>query len=128
MKDKEPDPDVIMKRIEEALSRRSREPFGKILAAFVASAPEAKDLEEYAKKFPDRHAQAAAIWGRLMGYSEKVEHTHEHDIWIKIGNMSDVELQLRLDRLLNKVQPNIIEGEIVEEKQKVLIENPPGDK
>lgn len=59
--------------IRAALEVMSRGPFKDILADFVDSAPGADTLIEWAKKNPDRWAQATTIIGRLAGYNEKAE-------------------------------------------------------
>ena len=71
------------------LNSMSRVPFREGLATLVAAMPSPAELKEWAKKSPDRFAQAIAIFGRLAGYTERTEVFHEIRDYSK---MSDAEL------------------------------------
>ena len=85
-----PKADEILGQLRE-LSRR---PFQDILARMLDCAPSDKAIKAQAEKFPDRWAQAVTIMGRLGGYTEKAETTHNYSI--AIHQMSDAEVMARL--------------------------------
>jgi hypothetical protein len=79
--------------IEAEIDAQSRGPFRRTLAKHLRAAEATPDaaLQAFAEKHPDRHAQSAAIYGRLSGYTEKLEvDTH---VAIQIAQLSDMELE-----------------------------------
>jgi hypothetical protein len=78
--------------IEAEINAQSRGPFRRTLAKHLRAAEATPDaaLQAFAEKHPDRHAQSAAIYGRLSGYTEKLEvDTH---VAVQIAELSDAEL------------------------------------
>ena len=57
-----------------------------------------KDLEAWMLKHPDRAAQAQAIFGRLAGYTEKLEV--RTDRYASLDALSDAELEAEVSRRL----------------------------
>ncbi len=83
--------------VAAALRAYSREPFHDILASLLAAQPDPEAVKEFARKYPDRWAQAVAIFGRLAGFSEKIKV--ETNITLKVAGMSDAGLLNRLDQV-----------------------------
>ena len=83
--------------IATALKARSRDPFRDILTSMLASEPTPEAVHEFANRFPDRWAQAVAIFARLSGFSEKVEI--EENVFLDVGRLSDADLAARLVNL-----------------------------
>jgi hypothetical protein len=78
--------------IEAEIDAQSRGPFRRTLAKHLRAAEATPDtaLRTFAEKHPDRLAQSAAIYGRLSGYTEKLEvDTH---VAMQIAQLSDAEL------------------------------------
>lgn len=78
----------------EALRQLRRDPFRDKLADLLDSGPDPEAIKEFAQKYPDRWAQACAIMGRLGGYTEKTETTH--NLNVTIAHLSDAEVLERL--------------------------------
>lgn len=76
------------------LRQLAREPFQDVLARMLNCAPSDEAIKAQAEKFPDRWAQAVTIMGRLGGYTEKTETTHNYTFAIQ--QMSDAEIYQRL--------------------------------
>ncbi len=102
--------------ISERIQTLSREPFRDILSRFLECAPDDEDIKAAAKKSPDRWAQATAILGRLSGFHDRHTIEHEHNLIVKIQNMSDAEVELELKKLTRELnlKANAIEAELVE--------------
>ncbi len=83
--------------VAAALRAYSREPFHDILASLLAAQPDPEAVKEFARKYPDRWAQAVAIFGRLAGFSEKIKV--ETNITLKVAGMSDAGLLDRLEQV-----------------------------
>lgn len=88
----------------------SREPFREQMAEWMECSPDPKALQTFANKYPDRWAQGVAIFGRLSGYSDKVEV--ETTLYGNLSLLSDVELLKRFNDLQAKLQA--IEGETID--------------
>jgi hypothetical protein len=87
----------------ERLQALGREPFIEQLAEWLQhwsdalSAPESpKALQAWMLKHPDRAAQAQAIFGRLAGYTEKLEV--RTDRYAALDALSDAELEQEVSR------------------------------
>jgi hypothetical protein len=89
--------------VREQLDNLSRNPFRDVLAQLIEVAPEPAEMKEWAKRCPDRLAQAVAIWARLAGYNEKLEV--EANVTAHVKDMSDLELQQRLAELERAAAP-----------------------
>ncbi len=94
------------RRIEAKLQDLSRQPFQEILATLLKTKPDVKSLRKFARDFPDRWAQAVAIFSRISGYADKsvVEHNFYH--WLV--ELSDAELQS-----IHEDYSKVIEGEVL---------------
>jgi len=79
--------------IETEINAQSRGPFRRTLAKHLRAAEATSDmaLQTFAEKHPDRHAQSAAIYGRLSGYSEKLEV--DTNLAVHLSQLSDMELE-----------------------------------
>ena len=85
-----------------ALEAKSRQPFREILARILDAEPTPEAMREFAKKSPDRWAQAIAIFGRLGGFNDKLEV--ESTVLLDVSRMSDAELQVRLEKLREPIE------------------------
>ncbi len=81
----------------------SREPFRQVLELFLQAAPDVDDIAEFAKRYPDRWAQAVTMIGKLSGYHERMHVDHEHRHLVAIHEMSDMELMQRLHEVMQKL-------------------------
>ncbi len=83
---------------EEAahVAAQSREPFRQVLEQFLQAAPDVDDIAEFARRYPDRWAQALIMIGKLSGFHERMEVSHEHRHLVAIAEMSDMELMQQL--------------------------------
>src|SRR4029434_10726158 len=92
-RDGTPIPDARRRPVHPAeINAQSRGPFRRTLAKHLRAAEATPDaaLQAFAEKHPDRLAQSAAIYGRLAGYTEKLEvDTH---VAMQIAQLSDAEL------------------------------------
>lgn len=61
---------------------------------FIGNRPSDAALRNFARKSPDRWAQAVAIFARLTGYTEK-KQVH-HTGLLAIAHMSDAEIEREL--------------------------------
>lgn len=73
-----------------AVSKLSREPFQEVLTLLIEAAPDLDDVHAFAKRYPDRWAQAVAILARLGGYHEKLQI--DATVTLDVARMSDAEL------------------------------------
>ncbi len=80
--------------IAGAISRLSREPFQEVLTHLLEARPDREAVHQFAKRYPDRWAQAVAILARLGGYHDKLEV--ETNITVNLSRLSDMELMERL--------------------------------
>ncbi len=102
------DPDAIHKQIQALY----RDPFRSVLAHFLEAVPSVEDIHAFARKHPDRWAQAVCIFSKAAGYSDKV--VHEHNVMVQIEQMSDAEIELRMDKLKRELlHKDAVEGELV---------------
>ena len=76
-----------------AISKLSREPFQEVLTLLIEAAPDREDVHAFAKRYPDRWAQAVAILARLGGYHDKLQI--DASITLDVARMSDAELLQR---------------------------------
>lgn len=86
----------VSKQIQEL----NRSPFRVELARLLDCSPTDAALRKFAKKSPDRWAQAISILSKLSGFSEK--HITEHNVNVVIATLSDAELNDRLLMLEHK--------------------------
>ena len=87
--------------IASAISRLSREPFQEVLTHLLEAKPDREAVYQFAKRYPDRWAQAVAILARLGGYNDKLEI--DTNITVNLSRLSDVELIQRLSETQEKV-------------------------
>ncbi len=90
-------------QIAAHIAAGSREPFRQVLELFLAAAPDVDDIAEFAKRYPDRWAQALIMIGKLSGYHERMEVSHEHRHLLAIHEMSDMELMQRLHEVMKQL-------------------------
>ena len=76
-----------------AIARLSRAPFKQVLRHLLAAAPDVEDVNAFARKYPDRWAQAMAIAARLGGYHDKLQV--DANLALDVTRMSDMELMER---------------------------------
>ena len=82
--------------LERAIARVDREPFRRLLAAFLQGAPRALDVRAQAERYPDRYVQALTQLARLAGYRD----THVSvSVTADLSALSDVELEARVREL-----------------------------
>ena len=80
-----------------AMRDLSREPFQEVMALCLAAAPTPENLVAFAQDYPDRWANMCAIFAKLSGFSDKVDHSHAHLHLHQIHQMSDAELYAALE-------------------------------
>src|SRR5262249_42156173 len=90
--------------IEADIEHLSRRPFQQCLTDLMEAKPAIEDLKKFSSKSPDRWSQAAAIMGRLSGYSEKLQVDVTSNIHVWIQNASDAELLAELQRLRHAIE------------------------
>jgi hypothetical protein len=83
----------------EALLRR---PFRRELARILGCAPTDAAILKFSKRFPDRWGQLVAIFGRLAGYTEKIEV--ESNLAREINALSDAEVMARLESVEHELE------------------------
>lgn len=90
-------PDELRHHIE----RMSRDPFKELLATFMEGQPEANDIKELARRYPEAWTKAMATVAHLAGFHEKleIEETHIH----AVVNMSDQELMRKLAQVMGEI-------------------------
>ncbi len=76
--------------VAAALEARSREPFRDTLVSLLAAEPDPEAIKAFADKYPDRWAQAVAIFAKLGGYHDKLKV--DTSIAVNVSRMSDAEL------------------------------------
>ncbi len=81
----------------------SREPFRQVLELFLQAAPDVDSVAEFAKRYPDRWAQALIMIGKLSGFHERMQVDHEHRHLVAIHEMSDMELMQRLHKVMKQL-------------------------
>ena len=100
-------PRLDAKDILAHLNSYSRAPFREFLVTLLDGAPDKETVAEWAKKSPDRYAQAVAIYGRLSGFTEKTEI----DVSVNdFSGMSDSELVTRHAELEKALRRDDVEG------------------
>ncbi len=75
----------------------SREPFQEVMALCLSAAPTPENLVAFAQDYPDRWANMCAIFAKLSGFSDKVDHSHAHLHLHQIQQMSDAQLYAALE-------------------------------
>ncbi len=70
---------------------------------FLAAAPDADSIAEFAMRYPNRWAQALIMIGKLSGFHERMEVSHEHRHLVAIHEMSDMELMQRLHEVMKQL-------------------------
>ena len=98
-------PKLDASEIEAHLNAMSRQPFRELLGTLLGAFPDPETLAEWAKKSPDRYAQALAILGRLSGYTEKSEVFHEVRDY---SHMSDAELMAEIETMDGELGKNSV--------------------
>jgi hypothetical protein len=74
-----------------------RRPFRRELARILGCAPTDAAIVKFSRRFPDRWGQLVAIFGRLAGYSERLEV--EANLAHQINTLSDAEVIARLEAI-----------------------------
>ena len=90
-------------QIAAHIAARSREPFRQVLELFLQAAPDVDDIAEFARRYPDRWAQALVMIGKLSGVHERMQVDHEHRHLVAIHEMSDKELMQRLHEVMKQL-------------------------
>ncbi len=60
-------------------------------------------MAEFARRYPDRWAQALIMIGKLSGFHERMQVDHEHRHLLEIHELSDMELMQRLRETMQKL-------------------------
>ena len=81
----------------------SREPFRQVLELFLQAAPDVDSVAQFARRNPERWAQALTMIGKLSGFHERMEVSHEHRHLLAIHEMSDMELMQRLHEVMKQL-------------------------
>lgn len=97
------------------IAQQMREPFQAALLRMLEAAPDVKDIREFAKKYPDRWAQAVAITANLSGYNKESTVHHKHRL---MHDLTDVELMAAVEAARAAPPPITVVPEPVEEKKK----------
>jgi hypothetical protein len=112
--------DVLAKVLE-----LNREPFRELLAKMLDCAPTLEALQQFSADRPDRWAQAVAIMGKLSGFPDLKQSESavnvDHSITLKIGQLSDAELEHELQSLLTNTLQTMTAEEIQALAQKAPI-------
>ncbi len=105
------------KAVAAHIDQLSREPFRDVLERLLGAEPSPEKVREFAEKYPDRWAQACAIFGKLGGYHEKmaVDHSHTLNV-VELMQLSDAELSERLQTTLAKLGIPVNAGDVVDLK------------
>ncbi len=90
-------------QIAAHIAAGSREPFRQVLELFLQAAPDVDDIAEFARRYPDRWAQAVTMIGKLSGFHERMQVDHEHRHLLEIHELSDMELMQRLHEVMKKL-------------------------
>ncbi len=90
-------------QIAAHIAVQSREPFRQVLELFLAAAPDVDDIAEFARRNPERWAQAVTMIGKLSGFHERMQVDHEHRHLVAIHEMSDMELMQRLHEVMKQL-------------------------
>ncbi len=105
------------KAVAAHIDQLSREPFRDVLERLLGAEPSPEKVREFAEKYPDRWAQACAIFGRLGGYHEKAQVSHHHThAMIELTTLSDAELSERLQTTLEKLGIPVKPGDVIDLK------------
>jgi len=89
--------------IEAHIEQLSRAPFQQCLTDLMEAKPAIEDLKKFSSKSSDRWSQAAAIMGRLSGYTEKLQVDVNANVNLWIQQASDQELLAKLQRLRSAI-------------------------
>ncbi len=104
-------------KIAAHVANLSRAPFRDVLERLLGAEPSPEKVREFAEKYPDRWAQACAIFGRLGGYHENAQVSHHHThAMIELTQLSDAELSDRLQTALAKLGISVNAGETIDLK------------
>lgn len=83
---------------------------GSLLEDMVTAAPTKVEMRQWARKNPHLYFNALSVVGRLAGYEQEINVTH--NINMKIYEMSDSELDAEIERHQLELQKaKAIEGE-----------------
>lgn len=74
----------------------SREWASNLLQDMVMAAPQKVEMRQWARKNPHLYFNALSVVGRLAGYEQQINVTH--DVNLKIYEMSDAELDAEIER------------------------------
>lgn len=115
--------DFSREQLLEQIRALQREPFQRELVKLIAAAPSEAEMREWSKKSIDRYAQSVMIFGKLAGYSERVEvqATGLLALAAEVGRLSDSEIERRLvevreSRSLPALPPKgSVQAELVEQ-------------
>ncbi len=102
-------------QIAAHVANLSRAPFRDVLERLLGAEPSLEKVREFAERYPDRWAQACAIFGRLGGYHEKAQVSHHHThAMIELTTLSDAELSERLQTALEKLGIPVNAGDVID--------------
>lgn len=91
------------------IQQNLRGPFQEVLALCIGATPTQKRLIEFADEYPDRWAAMMGQLAKLAGYSEKIEHNHQHAHLHAIGQLSDSQLAAMFEQISSSsTDPNIM--------------------
>ncbi len=104
MADEKSDREAIRRQLEAM----SRDPFMRELSVLLGQAPDPEKVKDFANRYPDRWAQAVAIFARVGGFSDKVEVRADlTNRVLEIQQMSDSELMRRLAEAEARLRPSL---------------------
>ena len=94
-----------------AVSHLSRAPFQEVLTHLLEAAPDRKNVNAFAKKYPLRWAQTVAIFARLGGYHDKLEIDDTTTLdWTRLTDAELDQRILELDQQILELQEELEEG------------------
>ncbi|MGI9489142.1 MAG: hypothetical protein ACR2RF_25305 [Geminicoccaceae bacterium] len=94
-------PRYTSEELREHIERMSRDPFKELLATFMDGQPEANDIKELARRYPEAWTKAMVQVAHLAGFHERLE-IEEHHIHAVI-HMSDQELMRKLAETMQEI-------------------------
>lgn len=96
------------------LRQYDRTPFIELLAGWLECLPTEDAVKAFAEKSPDKYISALVQIARVGGYVDKMETNV--NINVAIGNMSDSQIQDRINELHQELGLPLIEGKVVDAK------------
>lgn len=105
-------PDLSPEEIEQHILLAQTEPFQRLLGKYLECAPTPESLTAFANDYPDRYARAIRELSSLAGYKEEI--THQHNIFLQISQLSDMEVEMRLQELDRQAIEGVVEQKSIE--------------